>query len=324
MKAASAGFKTMLSTSQNLMQCDLYTITLASGTVLRYATAPQAIVFGSTFLQGKSGTTPGFKRGALKLAIGMQVESIDVTVLFDATTLILGKTPAAFANAGGFDNARIVIDKLLTPDFNDTSRGIVNLFTGIVSAVDAMATTVALHCASDLVFLNAQFPRNYYLPACNHALFDAGCGLVKSTYAVAGTCTAGNTTNALYASGLTQATSYFALGYVIINTGANAGLVRSVKASVSGVLTLLYPLPVACATSDTFTAYPGCDKLQATCSAKFNNIGKFRGFPYVPPPETVVSGQNGQSPGGAGGGGGGGNNSFGAGTGGQNTGFNQF
>jgi uncharacterized phage protein (TIGR02218 family) len=181
---------------------------------------------------------------------------------------------------------------------------------------------VSLNASCDLVFLNGQFPRNYFLPACNHALFDAGCGLNKATYAVNGTGTAGNTVKPLSASALTQATDYFALGYVVINTGVNAGLVRSVRASVSGVLTFLYPLPQPCATGDTFTAYPGCDKTQATCTAKFNNLTKFRGFPYVPTPEQIELGSAGSAPHDNAPGAGTGN--IGVGGGGSNTNFKQL
>lgn len=39
---------------------------------------------------------------------------------------------------------------------------------------------------------------------------------------------------------------------------------------------------------DAFTIYPGCDKQQSTCSAKFNNLIHFRGFPYVPENSAAV------------------------------------
>jgi uncharacterized phage protein (TIGR02218 family) len=297
-KTVSAGFKTMLNTSQVLLGCDLYTVTLSAGGVYRTTNAPiDIVVAGNTYLHEVAGVIPGMERGPIKLAIGLQVESIDVTVKFDASTLWpTTSTPGAFANAGGFDNARIQIDKLLTPDFADTSRGVVNLFTGVVSEIATTDSRATLHCSSDLVYLDGQFPRNYFLPSCNNALFDSNCGLNKATYAVNGTATAGNTVKVLTASALTQATDYFALGYVIFNTGANAGLVRSVKSSVSGALTLLYPLPVACANGDTFTAYPGCDKLEATCLAKFNNLGHHRGFPFVPTQEQIELGSAGSAP----------------------------
>lgn len=297
MKAVSAGFKTMLQTSQSLMVCDLYTITLVSGTVLRYTDAPQPIVYGgNTYVAAQLDSAPGFARGAIKLALGLQVESVEVDMLYDGNTRILSQTPGAFANAGGFDGARIQIDKFLTPSLTDATRGIVNLFTGTVSDISAGSNKVALNVASDLMYLNAAFPTNYFLPQCNHALFDAGCTLAKASYAVAATVTS-STAKDVTASALAQPSGYFALGYIVITSGVNNGLVRTVKAYASGDFTLLYPLPQACAPGDTFTAYPGCDKTQNTCSATFNNLTHFRGFPYVPTPEVIELGQNNSAPG---------------------------
>jgi uncharacterized phage protein (TIGR02218 family) len=296
-----------------------------TGNSLVLAEAPAA---GSALDWDGSGTfgntAPGFARGPIKLAIGLQVESLEVDILYDADTRIMGKTPGAFANAGGFDGARIKVDKFLTASLSDTTNGIVNLFTGVVANVSAGSGKVNLSVSSDLVYLSAAFPRNYFLPQCNHALFDAGCTLAKATYAVAGTTTSGTATT-ITATGLTQAAGYFAQGYVVITSGANAGLTRSVKDFSAGVLTLLYPLPGACAAGDTFTAYPGCDKLQSTCSGKFANLAHFRGFPYVPTPEVIELGQNGSAPASNNGGGAGiGPGGVGRGSGGQSGSFKQL
>ncbi|MEI8325522.1 MAG: phage BR0599 family protein [Betaproteobacteria bacterium] len=71
-------------------------------------------------------------------------------------------------------------------------------------------------------------------------------------------------------------------------TGANAGIGRTIKAQAGGVLTSVQPWPSAVTIGDTFTVYPGCDKTQATCSSKFSNLARFRGYPYVPAPETII------------------------------------
>ena len=313
MKTVTAAFKTMLAGSNSLMVADLYTLTLRSGTVLYYTDAPSNIAYGgNTFLAAQLDSAPGFQRGSIKLALGLQVESLEIDILYDASTLLQGVTPGAFANAGGFDGARIRVDKFLTPSLTDTSRGIVNLFTGTVSDVSAGSGKVALNVSCDLVYLNAAFPRNYFLPQCNHALFDTGCGLAKSSYAVT-VATGSSTVTTITQTSLAQADGYFALGYIVITSGVNLGLTRTVRSFASGVFTLLYPLPSPCAAGDTFIAYPGCDKTQGTCGTTFGNLPQFRGFPYVPTPEVIELGQNSSPPSdnagsgaGFGGGGGGG------------------
>lgn len=329
MKTISAGLKSLLASSQYLLKCDLYTFTLANGTVLYYTDAPQNIVYnGHTFLSGaESNTTPGFKRGAIKLELGLQAGSLEVDMLYDGSTLLLGSTPGAFANAGGFDYAKVQIDKLLTASFSDTSNGVVNLWTGIVSDIKADGGKVSLTVSGQTIFLQGSFPRNYVLPQCNHALFDSGCTLLKSSFAVNDAVDSATSTTVTAAS-LTQASGYFALGYVTFTSGALNGLTRLVKSFSGGVLTLLYPLPSVPNAGDTFTVYPGCDKTQNTCSTKFSNTAHFRGFPYVPTPEVLELGSAGQGPddnsgGGAGlsGGGGGG---IGRGLGGASTTFKQL
>ena len=39
---------------------------------------------------------------------------------------------------------------------------------------------------------------------------------------------------------------------------------------------------------DGFELLPGCDHTLATCQGTFNNLSRFGGFPYIPPPELAV------------------------------------
>ena len=87
---------------------------------------------------------------------------------------------------------------------------------------------------------------------------------------------------------MAQAAGYFDLGVVKFTSGANNGVARTVKRHTSGQLVTLQPLPAAVANGDTFQVWPGCDKLQGTCSGKFANLARFRGQPYIPMAETVT------------------------------------
>lgn len=319
MKTVSAAFLTMLQTSETLVMANLYQFTLPSGSNFYWTDAQQNITYnGNTYLAAYLDSQPGFQRGQLKTSIGLNADSLDIDLLYDSSTRINNMTPAAFALAGGFDNATVTVSKALAPDWtNPVVNGVVNLFTGIVAEVQADSGLVKLTVNSMLRLLNTAFPRNYFLPQCNHALFDAGCTLLASNFAVAGTVAGASNTLTYFGSGLTNAANWFALGYVVWLTGANAGLKSFVKSyDGSGNFTLAYPLEAIPAVGDTFTAYPGCDKLQATCTTKFNNLANFRGFPYVPTPETLELGP-GSSPQRIGGLGGAGSSSLGSGPGGQ-------
>ena len=133
-------------------------------------------------------------------------------------------------------------------------------------------------------------PRNQYQPGCSNYLFDSACTLSKSAFAAAATATSAlDSTGTIFSTGLAQAAGYFSQGFAIGVTGANAGVRRTIRLhSGGGTLKALSAWPAAVAIGDTFTVYPGCDKLQATCSGKFSNLVNFRGAPYVPAPETIT------------------------------------
>lgn len=290
----------MLESSASLVEADLYTITLASGVVLYYTSAQQNIVYGgNTYLAAFQDSAPGFKRGAWRCSRGLDTDELEIEILFDATTRMVGYGPAALANGGGLDGATIKLDKALAPSWsNPVVNGVVNLFTGIVGECKSDSSKVTLTVSSMLIYLNSAFPRNYFLPQCNHALFDGGCGLSKAAFAVSGAVTGGASLNG-FNSNCTKADNWFALGYIVWTSGYNNGVISSVKGylNASGAFQLIYPLTVVPSVGDTFTAYPGCDKLQATCSGKFSNQANYRGFPYVPTPETLeVGGTGSQAP----------------------------
>ena len=85
-----------------------------------------------------------------------------------------------------------------------------------------------------------------------------------------------------------QPDTYFDNGQLIFTSGPNSGLVKAIRQYIGGVIYFNSPLPLLPNAGDAFTAYPGCDKTQATCTGKFNNLANFEGFPYVPVPETAI------------------------------------
>ncbi len=310
MKSVTTAFMTMLESYDTLVEADLYTITLASGVILYYTSAQQNVIYnGNTYLAAWLDSAPGFKRGQWRTTRGLDTDEMEVDILFDASTRIEGSLPSAFVNAGGFDGAHLRLDKALAPDWsNPVLNGVVNLFVGVIGESKADASKISLTVSSMLIYLQTQFPRNYFLPQCNHCLFDSGCGLSAATYVVEGSITSGTTPSVLqFDTTLSEADGYFSLGYMVWTSGPNLGQTCSVKQSWSsgGVIQLIYPLGELPSAGDTFSIYPGCDKTQTTCTNKFNNVSKFRGYPFVPTPETLeVGGTGSQAPTSTGGNGG--------------------
>jgi uncharacterized phage protein (TIGR02218 family) len=64
--------------------------------------------------------------------------------------------------------------------------------------------------------------------------------------------------------------------------GANSGLQSQILRSEGERLTLDEPPPHAPAAGDLVEIVEGCDKMLATCSARFGNAANFRGEPHLP------------------------------------------
>jgi uncharacterized phage protein (TIGR02218 family) len=165
-------------------------------------------------------------------------------------------------------------------------------FSGFIGPVDELSRSYGkLSVEAGTKLLQMQLPAVILQPGCTNTLFDARCGLVKASFAEVNTVQGGSTANKILSLSA-KTDGYYDNGQIAFTSGANAGLVKAVKtyfASPSPFFTFNSPLPFVPSAGDLFTAYPGCDKTQATCtSSKFVNLVNFEGFPYVPAPETAI------------------------------------
>ncbi len=293
--------------SQLFLMADLFKFTLSSGTILRYTSYDGDLSVSEglpatgpyTYMGVATDGVPYLTRGQTRSLIGVEVDTLQVNFLVSSGVVINGIPVAQFAQQGGFDGATMELDRCF---MNPTTPGVVTpgyliQFLGQVAEAECTRTGVMLNINSTLQLLNVQLPRNLYQAGCVHALFDAGCALVRTSYAsnnavvAAGSSTTViNNTLTVPLGGLT-----FAQGKVVFTSGVNSGLVRTIKSYATGVITLAFPLPVACGNGDTFTAYPGCSKSIASCksfqvapnSAPNGNLVNFRGTPFIPVSEAA-------------------------------------
>lgn len=283
MKSASAATIALLALNQ-FMMAEFYTITLQDGTILRYTDGDGDLVYGGNTY---TSTSPKIVRDKTKTSVGIEVDDMTVTLYAGILDLIQGIPFPQFVNNGGFDGARLSVERCFMASYGDTSAGVVNIFTGSVLDAKPSRTEIVLTVGSDLQLLNIQMPRNVYASACSHTLYDAGCGAVKASFGSASSCASGSTKQLINCA-LAQASGYFDAGTITCTGGANAGATRTVKSYTPGVFNLSLPLPFTPGVGDTFTAYAGCDKAKATCGSKFNRLASFRGFPFVSVPEASI------------------------------------
>jgi uncharacterized phage protein (TIGR02218 family) len=282
-KPASPTLVALLAGSEQFIMADLYTFTLAGGSVLRYSAAPTALSANSqTFTLG-----PKFERSKTKLVIGVQVDELEVKVYPEPTDMIGDLSFLEAAWQGQLDGALLQLDRVFMPVYGDTSAGTVVLFAGRISDIDCSRTGIEIKCRSHLELLNIQMPRRLWQASCTHIFGGPMCQFNRSSLAVTFSAGVGSTQTQI--SNAPTSTTPFPLGTITGITGGNSGYSRTIAAFVSGgavTVKLAFLFPVAA--GDLFELLPGCDRTIATCRNVFNNAANFGGFPYIPTPETAV------------------------------------
>lgn len=283
MKSASPELIALLNAGGPYTFADLFTISLIDGTVLRYAAWDSGVVYsGNVF----SCSGPQFERSKVRTVIGIEVDTLDMTVHASALHLINSTPWLQAASRGVLDGATILLERVFFSSPPTVVGGYIN-FSGRVADMSVTRTEARMVVKSDLELLNIMMPRNLYQPGCQYTLYESDCGASRSVFGATGTVLSGSTASTINASGLTAASGFLDMGYIVFTSGALNGMKRTIKSGAPGQVVLINPLPFIPAIGDTFTAYPGCDKTMTTCHKKFGNLANFRGFPFVPVPETT-------------------------------------
>lgn len=295
MKPLSDNLSQLLGTGQFYM-ADCYTFILADGITIRYTTAEAPITdhaTGHVF----AAFGPFFERSKISFRIGVQVDELNIALTARPTDIMFLGGPAWLQGmrAGVLDGAEVQLDRAFMQNFGDTSAGLVTLFYGRVVEVDVGRTQATIKANTHLELLNLQWPWRLFQPGCARTLFDAGCALSKpvpdpsnaNPLCISCNVSAGSSLQVLKTS-YNQPNNWASLGTVTFTSGTLSGQSFAIKAQGGGTLDLLVPLPSMPAVNDTLVVYAGCDKTQATCKTKFNNLQHFAGHPYVPVPETAA------------------------------------
>lgn len=274
------------SSNTQLAMVDLYTFSAPGGLTLRYVGGDQEVtVGGNTWSVG-----PLLRRSRTRLTVGIEVDTLDVSIAADTGVTVSGIPLVQFIAKGGLDGARLLVERAFSPGPGQAISGVLPLFAGRVSAIAGLTRIEArISVVSDAELLDVKLPRNVYQAACLNTLYDAACGLSRAGFTSSGTCNDSAATRSQFTvTGLAQAAGYFDLGVVTFTSGVNNGLARTVRAYTTGLVTTIAPFPLPPGNGDAFTITAGCDKRQSTCSGKFSNLTRFRGTPYIPTPESLL------------------------------------
>lgn len=280
MKALSPGLQAHLSDgTTTLAWC--WRITRKDGTVFGFTEHDKDLTFNGTTFEPESGLIASEIRASSDLAADAQeAEGVLSSSSISETDILDGKWDNADVEAWRVNWANTAQRVLLRRgSIGQLRRGRVSFVAEMRSITHILGQTVG----------------RTYQSTCDAELGDARCGinLESGAYKGSGTVTAMLDGRSFKASGLSlYANGWFSAGSVEWVTGANAG--RKVELAshtrIAGIATVtVLEMPVrGIAVSDTFLIRAGCDKVIATCAAKFANVPNFRGFPNIPGNDAIM------------------------------------
>src|SRR5258708_25283961 len=132
-------------------------------------------------------------------------------------------------------------------------------FSGFIGALDELTRSSAkLTVNAGTAYLSMQLPALILQPGCTNTLFDARCGLAKTSFADSLVVQAGSTANKIITTSA-RPDGYFDNGQLVFTSGPNNGLLRAVRQYQGGLLSFNSPLPFAPNPRGTFNPYPRAD-----------------------------------------------------------------
>jgi len=228
----------------------------------------------------------GFTTSQIQSGLGLSVDNLDVSGALSSDDLNEGDLAA-----GLYDGADIEIWRV---NWANAGQRVL-MRKGTIGEVKRGRSAFQAEVRGMAQKLTATVGRAYAYD-CDADVGDARCGVNCTLAAYKGNGTVAATTDArrFTASGLgSYADGWFTGGKVTWLTGANAGRSMEVKrhnlSSTAASFELWQAMSEAVAAGDTFAVTVGCDRTFKTCKAKFANGANFRGFPYIPGNDALIS-----------------------------------
>jgi uncharacterized phage protein (TIGR02218 family) len=250
-------------------------LTRRDGTRLGFTDHDRDIDFDGTTFEAAA----GFTASEIKDAVGLSVDNLEVT-----SALKSDRLSEADLAAGLFDDARVEIFRVnwQAPEQRVLMR------SGSLGEVKRGAGAFSAEVRGLAHYLQQPNGRLFQY-SCDADLGDARCGIDLSlaTFRATGTLGIVHSRRRFTVTGLDLfADDFFTRGLFTMTSGAAAGLKVEIREhqrlANSVTIELWQPAGALPSAGDGFLVTAGCDKLFATCKAKFANQSNFRGFPHMP------------------------------------------
>jgi len=207
------------------------------------------------------------KRGSIEQGTDINRATMDIVMPRDnpLATLFIASPPEG-----------IVSVTLYRYHATDAALETIVLWKGRVGGARLAGSELNLKCEPVATSLKRTGLRARYQLMCRHAVYSAGCGALKESFASHGTVASVVTVVVQVAAAASKPDGYFVAGMLATADGQ-----RMIVAHAGINLTLISPMP-ALAAGQAVTLYAGCDHSTAVCKTRFANLANYGGFPFVP------------------------------------------
>lgn len=154
---------------------------------------------------------------------------------------------------------------------------ITTFFSGDVASCRFDGPQAVLTCVPTDYRLKRRIPALVFQNQCNWPLYGEGCGVAKTAFRDAAIVDSVSGRDVVSSTFGARANGWYTNGWL----EDSAGDVRFIVNHVGSTITLMAPFAGLTAGASV-AAFAGCDRTEATCAAKFNNLVHHLGFARVP------------------------------------------
>jgi uncharacterized phage protein (TIGR02218 family) len=228
--------------------------------------------------------TSGYTRTAVQDGSALGVDNLDLEGVFDDDAIT-----ELDLRAGLWDYASV---EIFMVNWVDVTMGTIKIRKGRLGEVKAGRSKYTTELRGLLQNIQQDVGR-IYAPSCDADFGDARCGKDVEALRVSGSITTVTSNRTFNDTARSEVNGYFDRGKITFTSGDNNGLSMEIKQyQLSGTaFALQLPMPYTLQVGDTYTMIPGCGKdIQVDCLLRWNNVVNFRGVPWVPGTDFMVSG----------------------------------
>lgn len=278
MRPISANLRAHLQ-GETLTVCTLWRVARRDGAVYGFTDHTRSLVYAGTNYLASTGHTPS----SVKTSSALSVDNLDIQAVLNSATIT-----EADIQAGLWDYAAI---EIMLVNYLALADGHMTLRRGWLGNIKTGRHNFVAELRGMMQPLQQTIGRAF-APGCDADLGDARCKVALGPHTVTGSVTAVTGARQFTDALRIEATNHFAGGLITWTSGPNNTYRMEVKSSTSGgVIVLQQAMPNPIAVGHTYSMIAGCDKALATCQTKFANVPNFRGFPYVPGQDRMLSGK---------------------------------